>query len=198
MGIVYNIYANDGLGGAVNYATPIAATAALTYTPGPLPQASDTTFAVRAFDTTTGLEESNTEARVRIILDPNGQDISARPNAPNALAVRATAGGGCLATWGYNPVGQGGPPSAFLIYLTPGAAPDYTAAAATVPFLAGMARFSCALAGLADGATYSVAVRASNPAAIERNTSAVASVTGDATPPNNVDALSGVATFAAQ
>jgi len=198
MGIVYNIYANDGLGGAVNYAAPIATTGALTYTPGPLPRASDTTFAVRASDTATGLEESNTEARVRIILDSNGQDISSRPNAPNHLAVRATAGGGCLATWGYNPVGQGGAPSAFLVYLTRGAVPSYSDPAATVPFLAGTARFSCALAGLADAATYAVAVRASNLTATEGGTSAVALVTGDSTPPNNVDTLAGVATFASR
>ena len=198
MGIAYNVYANDGLGGAVNYAAPIATTAALTYSPGPLPMASDTTFAVRAFDTATGLEESNTEARVRVILDANGQDVTARPNPPNALAVRATSGGGALATWGYNPVGQGGAPAAFLVYLTPGAVPNYAAPAATVPYFAGTPRFSCALAGLADGVTYAVAVRASNAAATEGNTSAVALVSGDSTPPSNVDVLAGVATYAAR
>ena len=198
MSIVYNVYANDGLGGVVNYGAPIATTAALTYTTSPLPPSSDTTFAVRALDTTTGLEESNTEARVRVILDPNGRDITARPNAPAALAARATAGGGCLATWGYNPVGQGGAPAAFLVYLTPGPAPNYATPAATVPFVAGTARFSCALSGLADGASYSVAVRASNPAAAEVNTSAVALVTADSTPPNQVDGLIGVATFASR
>ena len=198
MSIIYNVYVNDGRGGAVNYGSPIATTAALTYTTGPLPPSSDSTFAVRAFDTTTGLEESNTEARVRVILDPNGKDITARPNAPTALAVRAAAGGGCLATWGYNPVGQGGAPTAFLVYLTPGPVPDYTTPAATVPFVVGTAGFSCTLAGLADGTSYAVAVRASNAAATEGNTSAIALVTGDSTPPNNVDALVGVATFASR
>ena len=133
MGISYNIYANDGLGGAVNYAAPLASTTSISFTTGSLPRSSDTTFAVRAMDTTTGLEEANTEARVRVVLDGNGLDISARPNAPRALMARASAGGGCLATWGYNPVGQAGAPTGFLVYLTPGATANYSTPATTVP-----------------------------------------------------------------
>ena len=194
--MLYNVYANDGLGGVVNYATPIATTSALSMTPPPLAPSSDTTFSVRASDSVTGLEEANTEARVRIILDASGRDVSTRPNAPVALMVRATAGGGCLATWGYNPIGQGGAPTTFLVYLTPGTTANYTTPAASVPVAPGTARYSCQLAGLVDGSTYTVAVRAANAATTEMNTTAIAPVIGDTAPPGPVDALAGVATFA--
>lgn len=195
MGIVYNVYANDGRGGAINYATPIATTASLSFTPPALAAPSDTTFLVRAFDTAVGLEESNTDARVRIVLDAAGNDVTARPNAPFALAVRATAGGGGAASWSYNAAGQGGPPAGFYIYLSPGAAPSYTAPAATVPYVAGRACYSCGLSGLAEGSPSTVAVRAFNAAGVEGNTTAVASIVGDATPPSNVDALTVSPTF---
>ena len=72
MAISYNIYANDGMGGDVDYSTPIATTSDLTYATGPLATPSDNTFAVRAFDTASCIEEANTDARVRIILDASG------------------------------------------------------------------------------------------------------------------------------
>lgn len=195
MAILYNVYANDGLGGPVNYASPIATTSALSWTSGPLAPSSDNTFVVRAFDSTTGLEEANTEALARIILDPTGNDASSRPNAPSALVARAIAGGSCLASWAYTPTGQGGWPTAFSVFLAAGSSAGYAAPAATVPFVPGRLAYSCQLAGLADGATYTVAVRASNGAIGERNTSAVAIVIGDSTPPANVDALTATPTF---
>ncbi|HWE37721.1 MAG TPA: hypothetical protein VG406_14230 [Isosphaeraceae bacterium] len=195
MGIVYNVYANDGHGGPVNYATPIATTTALSFKPPALAAPSDSTFVVRAFDTTVGLEEANTDARVRIVVDAGGNDITARPNAPFALALRATAGGGCSASWSYNPAGQGGPPTGFYAYLSPGTSPSYASPAATVPYVAGLAGYSCELSGLVDGTTSTIAVRAFNSAGIGTNTTAVASITGDSTPPTNVDALAASPTF---
>ena len=138
MAILYNIYANDGLGGPVNYATALATTPSLSWSPGPLSPSSDNTFAVRAFDSTAGLEEANTEARVRIIVDASGRDATARPNAPTALVARAAASGGCLASWTYLPAGQGAPATSFSVFLAAGAAPSYATIAATVPFAPGV------------------------------------------------------------
>jgi hypothetical protein len=195
MSIVYNVYANDGRGGLVNYAAPIGTTASLTFNPPALAAPSDTTFVVRAFDTSVGIEEANTQARVRIVIDANGQDVTAIPNAPGALFVRATQGGGCLATWAYNPAGQAGPPAGFSVFLTPGTAAAYTTPTATVPFVPGQVGYSCELAGLADGSTYTVAVRAYNAVATEANTTVVARVVGDSTPPEGVDALRSSTSF---
>jgi hypothetical protein len=195
MAIAYHIYANDGLGGLVNYATPIGTTSGLSFTPPVLAAPSDNTFVVRAFDTSTDLEEANTEASVRIVIDGNGQDVTSQPNAPFALTVRATAGGGCLATWAYNPGGQGSAPTGFYVYLSAGNQANYANPAATVAYVPGRAGYSCALSGLADATLYTVAVRAYNATAIEPNTTVIATVIGDSTPPENVDSLTAVPTF---
>lgn len=195
MGIAYHVYVNDGLGGLVNYGAPLATTISPGYVTGPLPMSSDTTFAVRAFDPATGLEEANTEARVRIILDGSGQDVSARPNPPTALMVRATALGSCLASWGYSPVGQAGAPTQFLVYLTQGSMASYVNPALIVPYSPNLNRFACTLTGLADGVVYTVAVRAAGPMTTDGNINVVATVLGDSTPPMNVDGLTASATF---
>ena len=69
MAISYNIYANDGAGRRRQLRTPIATTTGSHVRwRRDLAAPSDNTFAVRAFDTTSGIEEANTEARVRIVL----------------------------------------------------------------------------------------------------------------------------------
>src|SRR5689334_18682419 len=113
MNIVYRLYGNDGQGGPIDYSTPLAETAGLTFAAQPLALSSDNQFAVRAMDADTGCEEANTDARVRIIIDANGQDVSARPNAPHALFARPLVGGTCCLTWGYNSRGQAGIPAGF-------------------------------------------------------------------------------------
>ncbi len=89
MAISYNIYGNDGRGGDVDYGRPIATTAAPPYTVGPLAAPSDNAFAVRAFDTVSAIEEANTDARVRIVIDAAGNDVTMRPNAVVGLSARA-------------------------------------------------------------------------------------------------------------
>src|SRR5438309_1221755 len=117
MPIAYNIYASHGAGGPVNYAAPIATTTGLTFTTGPLPPGSDTTFAVRALDTSTNLEESNTDALVRIVLDANGADVSGRPNPPHAVVLSPAPAGSCLVSWAFAAV-QSGKPVGFQVFLT--------------------------------------------------------------------------------
>jgi hypothetical protein len=190
MALTYNIYSNGGTGGPVDYSTPIATTTGLSFAAGPLASPSDNTFAVRCLDPSTNLEEANTDARVRIVIDANGLDVTGRPNPPDTLVVRPTASGGCRINWAYGPAGQGAPPSGFYVYLTPGAVADYSNPAATVAYVPGRVGYSCDLAGLADRATYTVAVRSYNAAATETNTTVVATVVGDATPPDDVDELS--------
>ena len=195
MSIIYHVYANDGQGGLVNYTTPIGSTSGLSFSPPALAAPSDNTFAVRAFDTVLGLEESNTDARIRIVIDSGGNDLTALPNAPSAIAANPTAGGGCSIAWAYNPVGQGGPPLGFHVYLNAGLSASYTIPAASVAYVAGTVGYSCVLTALADGVVYTTAVRAFNSDGIETNTAAVAQIVGDATPPNNVDQLAALSTF---
>jgi hypothetical protein len=190
MALTYQIYSNGGTGGPVDYSTPIATTTDLSFVAGPLAAPSDNTFAVRCLDPSTNLEEANTDARVRIVIDADGLDVTGRPNPPDTLVVRPTASGGCRINWAYSPAGQGAPPSGFYVYLSPGGVPGYSSPAATVPYIPGRAGYSCDLSGLADGAAYAVAVRSYNAIAAETNTTVVATVVGDATPPDAVDQLS--------
>lgn len=195
MSISYNIYANNGRGGPVDYATPIGRTTSLTFNPPALAAPSDNTFAVRAFDASTGLEESNTDARVRIIIDSLGADVTALPNAPNALSVRSASGGGGLISWTYNPIGQGGAPLGFYVYLSPGTSPVYGRPIASIPFVSGKVDYRFDVTGLADGASYVAAVRAFNSIGVENNTTATGLIVADSTAPNNVDQLVASATF---
>ena len=195
MKILYNIYKNDGNGGLVDSTTPIASTADLSYNAGNLAAPSDTTFQLRAVDSATGLEEANTQARVRIILDASGNDVSARPNAPHALSARTTISGGCEVTWAYSPAGQGGPPVGFFVYLTPGPIQSYGQPAAMIAFQSGVVGYVSDLVSLADGQTYTVAVRSYNSAATEPNTTSV-TILGVARGPSSIEGLSAGATIA--
>jgi hypothetical protein len=185
----YNIYANNGAGGPIDYTTPIGSTTDLSFVIGPLAPLSDNRFAVRALDPATNLEEANTESCVRILLDANGSDISSRPNPPHALVIRSIAGGGCRASWAYNPIGQGGTPIGFHVYLTQGNTPAYDSPSASVAYLAGTMGYSCVLSGLAAGTSYTVAVRAYNGTAIENNTTVVATLQTSLATSNPVDSL---------
>ena len=193
MSIIYNIYSNNNLGGAVNFAAPIGSSSTLSFTTATLPVASDTTFIVRAQDTATGLEEANTLVVQRIILDLNGNDVSHRPNPPHALQAAPTPNGGCLVSWAYQPLGEGGAPTGFYVYLTAGASSNYTVSAATVPYFANAQGYTSQLTGLVDTQPYTVAVRAFNAVATEPNTY-IASLAGDSTPPSSVELLA-VASF---
>lgn len=185
MAISYHIYANDGRGGEVAYDSPIATTTAPTYTVGPLVAPSDNSFAVRAFDATSGIEEANTDARVRVVIDASGNDVTSRPNAVNGLSARPTAGGTCRVAWGYDATGQGGPPSGFEVALTPSTASP----AATVAYLPGVAGYGCTLSGLAGDTSYTIAVRALGASALLAGASATLAILYQATPLSGVDAL---------
>lgn len=165
----YHIYSSNGLGGPVDYSTIVATRSTLTYDVGPLDYGSDWTFAVRAFDTVSGLEESNVDARVRILVSAAGADLAGLPNAPFGLKAVPTSGGGMKVTWAYNPRGQGAAPTNFHIYKgTPTV--SYASPAATVSYAVSSHNFSATLTSLTNGATYQFSVRAYNASGEETNT----------------------------
>ena len=189
MAISYRIYRNDGQGGEVDYSTPVAISSNLTYAAGPLSAPSDNTFAVRAFDTTSGIEEANTDAKARIILDRSGNDVTARPNAVIGLSARPTAGGTCWVSWGYNPTAQGGAPATFEVDLTIGAHPSTGSPAASIAYSPGVMGYGCTLSGLAAGVPSTVSVRALGPSSLLVSPTATISVMDLATLLSDVDAL---------
>jgi hypothetical protein len=188
MSIYYNIYHNTGVGDPINYATRAATTAALSVNLGALSSPGVWSFGVRA-ENEFG-EEQNLDCAVTIVLDGSGNDISAMPAAPLALRALAVAGGKIRVEWGY-PVGVSRP-DGFRVYVGVGR-PDYTSVAATVGFNTGRAGVWLAdLAGLSDGASYVVGVRAFQGTAEESNTM-TASATADGTGPGAVHQLTGTA-----
>jgi hypothetical protein len=170
MAIVYNIYANNGAGGPVNYSKPIATTSSLSYAPGALTPSSDTTFAVRALDTVSNLEEANTDARVRIVLDGSGNDLSGVPNSPQSVVLSALAAGACQVTWAYVPALSVGTPTGFQVFLSQGQTVDYSSPAMTVPYVSGQFGYTCTLAGPYAFSSYSATVRAVNASGSDGNT----------------------------
>lgn len=188
--IVYDVFANDGAGGAVDYSSAIATTASLTYTPAALAAPSDNTFAVRARDTANSLGEKNVDAICRIIIDGTGADITNRPNSPVGLSADPTAGGGLKVRWAYLADGQPASPTGFNVYLTAVSAgtPSWASPSATATAVTRKRYYSASLTGLSDGVEYWVGVRAVN-GSIEEPNETVITVTGSATAPTDVDDL---------
>ena len=167
MAISYHIYANDGDGDDLDYSTPIATTSDLTFVTGYLKTPGVHIFAVRAFDASSGIEEANTDARVRIVLDADGNDVTAQPNAVVGLSARPTAGGTCWVSWGYDARGQGGPPLSFDVRLIVGSDPSIPNLAvpmdnpvARVAYLPGVSGYGCFISILPVGTPSTIAVQA--------------------------------------
>jgi hypothetical protein len=176
----------------IDYSAPIATVYGLTWTSPPLSYPDTWLFGVRAFNAYG--EEKNLDAYVKIILDPTGADITNRPNPPTGLRALATAGGGVRVEWIYSPTTGPMAPTGFHVYIGTGTMPGYGAAAATVGFNSRVLNsFVANLAGLSNGVTYAIGVRAFNAVAEEPNTNVVR-VTADATGPAPVDGLTVTAT----
>ncbi len=199
--VEYHVYSNTGVDDPINYDLPIATVTATTWTLGGLARPGDWKFGVRAFWSSSGLEEQNLDCAVAIILDAFGNDITYRPAPPTGLRAFATAGGGITAEWYYPPVrtpanaiiAGRGVPTGFHIYVGVGGTPNYTTPAATVLYSSGFAgTFQANLSGLSDGTAYTIGVRAYNASAEEPNTTTV-TVIADATGPTPVVGLTATA-----
>jgi hypothetical protein len=189
MAISYNIYANEGQGDDVNYNAPIATTPLLTYVIPQLGFPSDNTFAVRAFDAISGIEEANTDARVRIVIDPSGNDVTAQPNSVFGLTAIATAGGTCWVAWGYDTTGQDGPPSGFNVFLVEVGTSSPGSLTATVAYLPGVAGYGCTLSGLTSNTSYTIEVQAIDVSGTLSSPAATATINYRVNPLSSVDSL---------
>jgi hypothetical protein len=190
----YHIYGNGGGGGPIDYTTPLATTATLTWTSGVLPADSGWKFAVRAFDTTSGLEETNVDAVAAIDLNAVQRDVTNLPFPPEHLTVDPVAGG-AVVHWSYPFTAAANRPNAFFVYIG-SPVPDYGGDLSTVLYNRGIVLYRSVITGLTPGVTYQVGVRAYNYVGEEQNTT-VASVTIPASAPANVDSLAGTATATA-
>ncbi len=189
IGSGYHVYSNTGSGDPINYTTLVATTLTsdTTWTSTALAAPGAWKFGVRAFNFYG--EEQNLDCSVTIVLDAFGNDITNQPLPPIGLRAFATPRGSIRVEW-YYPLTRGPTvPIGFNVYLGTGGTPSYATPAATVLYSAGLFNvFVANIAGLSDGTTYSVGVRAYNGSGAEQNTIAV-SVTADAIGPAAVDSL---------
>jgi hypothetical protein len=195
MSLRYHIYGNDGADGPVDYTAPIGDTASLSFTVA-VAAPSDTTFSVRTYDDVTGYESAATDARVRVIVDALGADITGRPASPSGLSASPGAGGTADVRWSYSPTADLAPTS-FRVWIVAGAGPiDYTDPPdAITPYLSGTSSYSVTLSGLTDGATYTVGVRAySATTLLDDGNIATATLVGDTTGPDAPDLFTITAT----
>lgn len=191
-GLVYSIYGNDGIGGAIDYSMPIDATMGLGWTSPPLDYPGDYKFGQRTSSLVSGLEEKNLDAQIRLILDGAGRDITNVPKAPVALRAFAIVDGGCRAEWAYPFTDRATKPTGFHVYSGPVGMVDYTTIKATVAY-SNRGTYAIDLtSGFTDATEYSVGVRAYNATSEESNTD-TADFTADASAPPAVATLTAVA-----
>jgi hypothetical protein len=195
VGLRYHIYSGSDTGGPVDSSTPIGDTATLSFTVA-VAAPSDTTFAVRTYDDVTGFEDANTDARVRVVVDALGVDITGRPASPSGLSAIPGAGGTAEVRWSYPPTASPAP-TIFKVWIVAGAGPsDYTDPPdATTAYLSGTSSYSVTLSGLTDGATYTVGLRAySSVSGLDDGNTATATLVGDSTGPDAPDLFTITAT----
>lgn len=193
MSTSYNVYKNNGSSGPVDYTTVVANVSTLTYTASALSFPSDTTFALRATDGTH--EETNVDARIRIVLDAGGVDITAVPNSPGMISAIANASGSIRVDWVYRTPESGPVPTGFKVWATLGSSVNYAASPdATATRSIGVSRYSATIAGLTGGTQYTVGVRGFNAVGTEANTNA-ATVFPITTAPGTVDSLAATPTL---
>lgn len=191
MSTQYHVYGNGGAGGPVDYATVLDTVSTVNWTSPPLNPGA-WLFGVRAFDTSSGSEERNTDASVSILVGPTGTDLSGLPPPPQAVRAVATAGGGCRVEWSYPYSGRSltrTRPIGFHAYVGPGGSPSYGASVGTVRYAVGLSgRIELPRGTLSDGVVYGVAVRGYNAFGEESN-AIVALVTGNSAAPASVAGL---------
>lgn len=195
MAIHYRVFANNGAGGPLDVATPVATvTSGTVWVISPTPAAGeDWTFLVRAYDTVTGLDDGGVEARVVISLSAGGTDLATAPAAIQGLGARAGSDGSAVVSWIFPTNAIGGAPTGFRVWATAGSTVNYGAAAtATVAYVAGQLHYSTTLTGLTDGQAYAIGVRAYNATAEESSTLS-ASIVADDSPPSSPLSLAAVA-----
>ena len=191
--ICYHVYVNQGLGDPINYAIPVGVVTNLNWTSGSLNVPGQYRLGVRAFDSSTGLEEQNVDATVLLSLDAAGNDVTKVPFPPVGLRAFPKAGGAVRVEWICPTSDPSSQPNGFHVYITLGSTVDYSEPATTVPWSSGrFGAFTTDHAGLTDGFLYSIGVRAYSTIGEESNTVAV-TVKADGTPPSLVDSLEAVA-----
>lgn len=189
IGLIYRVYSNGGLGGAIDYSSPIAEVDGQEWVSEPLAVGASFRFGVRSYDPARGLEEENIDAAVSLNLDHAGRDVTRVPRAPIGLRAIDLGSGRVRLEW--TDAGRQGPnmATAFHVYISQESIVDFSS---PIIVLAGASRgdsFATEIGGLLDGRQYAAVVRSRNSYGEEGNVSTI-HFTVDSTPPSQVDGLS--------
>ena len=187
MSIAYRIYSNHGTGGTVDYSAPLATVTSLSYNCGPLPLSSDTIFVVHAFDQVSLKEEANSDARIRLRLDGQGNDVTAQPNMASDLMIRPSLGGGGRVTWSFSWDTRTVAPTSFLLQLYRG---QTTVASGRVPFKPGQIGYSFSFPGPLIPASYTAGLTVVGPGGLSSPPLLVSAALGLTSNPFVIDSLS--------
>ncbi len=123
----------------------------------------------------------------RVAMDGDAVLIEPAPNAPYALALTPTSGGGMTASWRYRSDNAEATAAGFNIYIATGATPiSYT----TPDFAVGSSTLQQALGTFAEGTTVKCVVRARTSAGIEETNTTQATATAKVDAPDAPTALS--------
>ncbi len=117
MAIEYRIYGSETAGGPVDFTAPIATSTTTSASIDPRGPGI-WSFVVRAFDPTTGLEDSGvTPARIEIAAD--GSDVTGRPSSPVGFVAKATSASSAVLRWA-SADDYPGAPTSFRIWVAAG------------------------------------------------------------------------------
>jgi hypothetical protein len=191
---VYYVYMNTGLGGPIDYTTPVATVAGSQWISGVLAAPGDYKFGVRARDARSGLEERNLDAMVSLVLDAAGHDLTEVPLPPAGLRAIPILNGKIQLEWSCPCSDPRRQPDGFRVYLGPEPAIDYSRPIAIVATSSSASgAFSTTVGDLVNGVSYLIGVRAFNSIGEENNLRSIV-IVADQTPPGLVDGLEAVAT----
>ena len=189
LGLIYKIYSNAGLGGPIDYNSPIAETSGLEWTSEPLAVGSSFRFGVRAYDPAWGLQEENLDASASLNLDHAGRDVTHVPRAPIGLRAIDLGRGRVRLEWTDASRQDSNMATMFHVYISHDSNIDFSSPIIVPAATSRGNAFATEIDGLVDGRRYAAVVRACNTYGEEGNVSTV-HFTADSTPPSQVDGLS--------
>jgi hypothetical protein len=189
LGVVYRIYSNGGLGGGIDYGSPITEVSGLEWTSDALPAGSSFRFGVRAYDHVSGLQDENLDASVLLIIDADGRDATRVPRSPLGLRAVDQGGGRIRLEWTIVDASAANRATHFHVYLAQDAVTDFSS-----PILVPASALrgdvvATEVHDLPEGRRHAAIVRAVNAHGEDGNMHAI-HFTADRTPPARVDDLS--------
>ena len=189
LALVYRIYSNGGLGGAIDYGSPIAETSGLEWTSEPLPPGSSFRFGVRTYSPVDDCQDENLDASVALVVDARGRDATGVPRPPVGLRALDQGGGRVRLEWT-----TGGPSrfeaaaTHFNAYLGRDVVTDFPSPIVVPAPASRGGVVATELRDLPTGRSFAVIVRAANEFGEDDNVAAVR-FTVDLFPPSRVDDL---------